>query len=168
MNARLPGFQVRPPDRPVAAHRPEVLLTGAALIRERERGTVEHLLVMPMGLVVLAASALSVKFAVEVLLAVPLHGSVALFVCGTALHLFAVTSLGGDFQHVPDHGEVDLRAKLRSTPPDIYVEVETVDIRVLEFHKADRIIGQATRAKDDFKHEVERRLLAQMEAVIAR
>jgi ABC-2 type transport system permease protein len=84
-----------------------VLLTGSALIRERERGTVEHLLVMPvtpfeimtskvwsMGLVVLAASALSVKLVVEGLLAVPLRGSVALFVCGTALHLFAITSLG--------------------------------------------------------------------------
>ncbi len=84
-----------------------VLLTGAALIRERERGTVEHLLVMPvtpfeimtskiwsMGLVVLAASALSVRFVVQGLLAVPLQGSVALFVCGAALHLFAVTSLG--------------------------------------------------------------------------
>ena len=84
-----------------------VLLTGAALIRERERGTVQHLLVMPvtpfeimtskvwsMGLVVLAASALSVKFVVATLMAVPLQGSVALFVCGTALHLFAVTSLG--------------------------------------------------------------------------
>jgi ABC-2 type transport system permease protein len=84
-----------------------VLLTGAALIRERERGTVEHLLVMPvtpfeimtskvwsMGLVVLVASALSVKFVVEGVLAVPLHGSIALFVCGTALYLFAATSLG--------------------------------------------------------------------------
>jgi ABC-2 type transport system permease protein len=84
-----------------------VLLTGAALIRERERGTVQHLLVMPvtpfeimtgkiwsMGLVVLAASALSVKLIVEALLAVPLQGSVALFVGGAALHLFAVTSLG--------------------------------------------------------------------------
>jgi len=84
-----------------------VLLTGAALIRERERGTVEHLLVMPvtpfeimtskiwsMGLVVLVVSALSVKFVVEGLLAVPLQGSVALFLCGAALHLFASTSLG--------------------------------------------------------------------------
>ncbi len=84
-----------------------VLLTGSALIRERERGTVEHLLVMPvtpfeimtskiwsMGLVVLVASAFSVKLVVEGLLAVPLRGSVPLFVCGTALHLFAVTSLG--------------------------------------------------------------------------
>src|SRR5262245_7558453 len=84
-----------------------VLLTGAALIRERERGTVEHLLVMPvtpfeimtskvwsMGLVVLVASALSVRLVVQGLLAVPIQGSVPLFVCGAALHLFAATSLG--------------------------------------------------------------------------
>ena len=84
-----------------------VLLTGSALIRERERGTVEHLLVMPvtpfeimtskvwsMGLVVLVASALSMTFVVQGVLAVPIQGSVALFLCGTALHLFAATSLG--------------------------------------------------------------------------
>jgi ABC-2 type transport system permease protein len=84
-----------------------VLLTGSALIRERERGTVEHLLVMPvtpaeimtskvwsMGLVVLVASALSMRFVVQGWLRVPIQGSVPLFVCGTALHLFAVTSLG--------------------------------------------------------------------------
>jgi ABC-2 type transport system permease protein len=84
-----------------------VLLTGSALIRERERGTVEHLLVMPvtpaeimtskvwsMGLVVLVASALSMRFVVQGWLGVPIQGSVPLFVCGTALHLFAVTSLG--------------------------------------------------------------------------
>jgi ABC-2 type transport system permease protein len=84
-----------------------VLLTGSALIRERERGTVEHLLVMPvtpaeimtskvwsMGLVVLVTSVLSMKFVVQGWLGVPIQGSVPLFVCGTALHLFAVTSLG--------------------------------------------------------------------------
>jgi ABC-2 type transport system permease protein len=84
-----------------------VLLTGAALIRERERGTVEHLLVMPvtpfeimtskvwsMAVVVLVTSALSMKFIVEGLLAVPIQGSVPLFLCGAALHLFAATSLG--------------------------------------------------------------------------
>ena len=84
-----------------------VLLTGSALIRERERGTVEHLLVMPvtpaeimtskvwsMGLVVLVTSALSMRFVVQGWLGVPIQGSVPLFVCGTALHLFAVTSLG--------------------------------------------------------------------------
>jgi ABC-2 type transport system permease protein len=84
-----------------------VLLTGSALIRERERGTVEHLLVMPvtpaeimtskvwsMGLVVLVASTLSMTFVVQGWLGVPIRGSIPLFVCGTALHLFAVTSLG--------------------------------------------------------------------------
>ncbi|HLN27959.1 MAG TPA: ABC transporter permease [Gemmataceae bacterium] len=84
-----------------------VLLTGAALIRERERGTVEHLLVMPvtpfeimtskiwsMGLVVLVASAVSLTIVVQGVLSVPVQGSVALFLCGAALHLFAATSLG--------------------------------------------------------------------------
>jgi ABC-2 type transport system permease protein len=84
-----------------------VLLTGAALIRERERGTVEHLLVMPvtpfeimtskvwsMGLVVLVASAISLNVVVRGTLSVPTQGSVVLFLCGAALHVFAVTSLG--------------------------------------------------------------------------
>lgn len=84
-----------------------VLLTGAALIRERERGTVEHLLVMPvtpfqimsskiwsMGLVVLIASAISMVAVVEGLLKVPIQGSRALFLCGASLHIVAATSLG--------------------------------------------------------------------------
>jgi ABC-2 type transport system permease protein len=84
-----------------------IVLTGAALIRERERGTIEHLLVMPvtpfeimmskvwsMGLVVLAACAFSLTFVVRGLLSVPIKGSVALFLCGAALHLFAATSMG--------------------------------------------------------------------------
>lgn len=84
-----------------------IILTGAALIREREHGTVEHLLVMPvtpfeimvskvwsMGLVVLVATALSLAFVVQGLLAVPIEGSVALFLVGAALHLFVTTSLG--------------------------------------------------------------------------
>ncbi len=84
-----------------------IVLTGAALIREREHGTVEHLLVMPvtpfeimagkvwaMGLVVLVASALSLVVVVRGLLSVPIEGSIALFVVGTAFHLFATTSMG--------------------------------------------------------------------------
>ncbi len=84
-----------------------VILTGAALIREREHGTIEHLLVMPvtpteimvgkiwaMGLVVWAACALSLAFVVQGLLAVPIEGSVLLFLAGAAAHLFATTSLG--------------------------------------------------------------------------
>ena len=56
-------------------------------------------------------------------------------------------------------------AKLRSTPPDIYVEIEATDIRLLEFHKVHQILDQATRAKDYFKRELERRLFAQKETV---
>lgn len=84
-----------------------IVLTGAALIREREHGTIEHLLVMPvtpfeimtskvwaMALVVLVACAFSLAFVVQGLLAVPIEGSIALFLAGTALHLFATTSMG--------------------------------------------------------------------------
>jgi ABC-2 type transport system permease protein len=84
-----------------------IILTGAALIREREHGTVEHLLVMPvtpfeimtskiwsMLLVVLVATSLSLVLIVEGLLAVPIEGSIPLFLAGTALHLFATTSMG--------------------------------------------------------------------------
>ncbi|ANA39689.1 hypothetical protein A2G06_04155 [Geobacter anodireducens] len=84
-----------------------IILTGAALLREREHGTVEHLLAMPvtpfeimtgkvwaMALVVLAATACSLLFVVQGLLKVPVEGSILLFLAGTALHLFATTSLG--------------------------------------------------------------------------
>jgi ABC-2 type transport system permease protein len=84
-----------------------IVLTGAALIREREHGTIEHLLVMPvtpleimiskvwaMALVVLVACAASLVFVVQGLLAVPIEGSIALFLAGAAMHLFATTSMG--------------------------------------------------------------------------
>ena len=84
-----------------------VILTGAALIREREHGTIEHLLVMPvtafeimvakmwsMGLVVLAASAFSLLFVVQGMLGVPTNGSSALFLAGAALDIVAMTCLG--------------------------------------------------------------------------
>jgi ABC-2 type transport system permease protein len=84
-----------------------IILTGAALIREREHGTIEHLLVMPvtpteimlakvwsMGLVVLCAAGGSLLLVVQGALQVPIEGSVLLFMAGTALHLFATTSMG--------------------------------------------------------------------------
>jgi len=84
-----------------------IVLTGAAFIRERERGTLEHLLVMPvtpleimtsklwsMALVVLLATGFSLHVVVQWLLGVPIEGSLLLFMAGTALHLFAATSLG--------------------------------------------------------------------------
>ncbi|MBY2956631.1 ABC transporter permease [Escherichia coli] len=84
-----------------------IILTGAALIREREHGTIEHLLVMPvtpaqimlskvwsMALVVLIASFLSLNLMVRGILGVPVEGSIALFFAGAALSLFATTSMG--------------------------------------------------------------------------
>jgi ABC-2 type transport system permease protein len=84
-----------------------IVLTGAAFMRERERGTVEHLLVLPVrpveimtskvwanGVVILVASALSVKLIIERLLDIPIAGSVPLFLLGTAIYLFSGTALG--------------------------------------------------------------------------
>ena len=84
-----------------------IILTGAALIRERENGTLEHLLVMPvtefeiiaskiwsMGVAVLVSATLSVVVVIKGMMHVPIGGSVVLFTCGLALHLFAVTSMG--------------------------------------------------------------------------
>ena len=84
-----------------------IILVGAAVIREREHGTIEHLLVMPitraeimtakvwsMGAVVLLASALSMIVVVRGLLGIPLQGAFALFLLGTALQLFATTAMG--------------------------------------------------------------------------
>ena len=83
-----------------------IVLTGAALIREREHGTIEHLLVMPvtpaeimlskvwsMGLVVLLAVALALVVVVQGVLKVPIEGSIPLFLGGAALHLFATNSM---------------------------------------------------------------------------
>lgn len=84
-----------------------IILTGAALIRERESGTLEHLLVLPvrpfeiimskiwsMLAAVLTASLLSLLLIINGALNVPIEGSILLFAVGIALHLFAVTSLG--------------------------------------------------------------------------
>ena len=84
-----------------------IILTGAALIREREHGTIEHLLVMPvtpgeimlakvwsMGLVVLVAAMAALVLVVQGALHIPVQGSVALFAVVVALHLFAATSMG--------------------------------------------------------------------------
>ncbi|SFU21869.1 ABC transporter permease [Sedimentitalea nanhaiensis] len=84
-----------------------ILLTGAALIREREHGTIEHLLVMPVtpseimvakiwanGLVIVIAAILSLWIVVQTVLAVPIAGSITLFVSGAVLYLVSVTGLG--------------------------------------------------------------------------
>ncbi|OAI10324.1 hypothetical protein A1359_16880 [Methylomonas lenta] len=84
-----------------------IVLTGAALIREREHGTIEHLLVMPlnpfeimlakvwsMAVIVILVATASIIFVVEGWLEVPLQGSLLLFVTSMSLYLFATTSLG--------------------------------------------------------------------------
>jgi ABC-2 type transport system permease protein len=84
-----------------------VILTGAALIREREHGTIEHLLAMPVtptdimlakiwanGLVILLAALVSMKVIVELLLGIPIAGSLVLFVAGAVIYAFSVTALG--------------------------------------------------------------------------
>lgn len=84
-----------------------IVLSGAALIREREHGTIEHLLVMPLvpleimlakiwanGLVILVAATLSLWLIVETLLEVPVAGSRTLFLLGTVLYLFFSTAFG--------------------------------------------------------------------------
>jgi ABC-2 type transport system permease protein len=84
-----------------------VVLTGAAVIREREHGTLEHLLVMPLtafeiamakvwanGLVILIATGASLLLVVRWALDVPFAGSVVLWFSGVVLYLFFATALG--------------------------------------------------------------------------
>ena len=84
-----------------------MLLAGAAVIRERERGTIEHLLVMPVtapelmmskilanGVVIMISAMLSLWFVVHLSIGVPLNGSLLLYAVGLAVFLFAVSSLG--------------------------------------------------------------------------
>ncbi|TCO69447.1 ABC transporter permease [Rhodovulum euryhalinum] len=84
-----------------------IILTGAALLREREHGTIEHLLVMPLraveialakvwanGLIILVAFTLSVLVVVEGLMQVPIAGSHLLLIAGTTVYLFAAAAIG--------------------------------------------------------------------------
>jgi ABC-2 type transport system permease protein len=84
-----------------------ILLCGAAVIREREHGTMDHLLTLPLspveiastkvlanGFVILTAAAFSLYMIVRGLLAVPIAGSIPLFLCGAALYLFYALAVG--------------------------------------------------------------------------
>lgn len=84
-----------------------IVLTGAALLREREHGTIEHLLVMPLnafqialakvwanGLVILVAFTASLILVAEGLLDVPVAGSKWLLLGGTTVYLFAAAAIG--------------------------------------------------------------------------
>ncbi|WP_018150755.1 ABC transporter permease [Leeia oryzae] len=84
-----------------------IILVGAAFIREREHGTIEHLLVMPLtpfeimmakiwanGLVVLLGVTFALTMVVEHVLKVPIAGSLLLFLACAACYLFAAASIG--------------------------------------------------------------------------
>jgi ABC-2 type transport system permease protein len=84
-----------------------IILAGAALIREREHGTMDHLLVMPVtpfeiamakvwanGLVITVAVGLSLYGVVRALLGVPIAGSIPLFMIGVMIYLFFATAIG--------------------------------------------------------------------------
>ncbi|MCL6609704.1 MAG: ABC transporter permease, partial [Geminicoccaceae bacterium] len=84
-----------------------IVLAGAAVIREREHGTLEHLLTLPLGpfevvaakvwangLLVLAAALFSLQAVVRGVLGVPIAGSLPLFALGAGIYLLAVTALG--------------------------------------------------------------------------
>jgi ABC-2 type transport system permease protein len=84
-----------------------IILAGAAIVREREHGTMDHLLVMPVtpfeiamskiwanGLVITIAAGLSLSIVVRGFLGVPIAGSIPLFMFGVALYLFFATAVG--------------------------------------------------------------------------
>jgi ABC-2 type transport system permease protein len=84
-----------------------IFLTGAAVLREREHGNLEHLLVMPLrpfelmfakiwanGLAVVVAAMASLFLVVKFAIGVPITGSILLFLFGLCVYLFSVTALG--------------------------------------------------------------------------
>lgn len=84
-----------------------LLLTGAAVMRERERGTLEHLLVMPVhaveimlakilsnGGIILCLSVVSLLAVLQGLLGMRVAGSLLLFFAATAIYLFFAAALG--------------------------------------------------------------------------
>lgn len=84
-----------------------ILLSAASLVREREHGTIEHLMVMPLTsfeimiskilsvcIIVLLGVCFSIFFVVEAFLEIPISGSIPLYLFSTFLVLFATTSMG--------------------------------------------------------------------------
>jgi ABC-2 type transport system permease protein len=84
-----------------------IILAGAAIVREREHGTMDHLLAMPVtpfeiamakiwanGLIVAVSVALSLNLVVRGILGVPVNGSISLFLLGVCIYLFFATAVG--------------------------------------------------------------------------
>ena len=84
-----------------------IIMSGAAVIREREHGTMDHLLAMPLtpfeialskvwanGLVITVAVGLSLYVVVRAILQIPIAGSIPLFMFGVVIYLFFATAIG--------------------------------------------------------------------------
>jgi ABC-2 type transport system permease protein len=84
-----------------------IILAGAAVVREREHGTMDHLLVMPLtpfeialskvwanGLVIAVAVGLSLYLVMRMMLGIPVAGSIPLFMLGVVIYLFFATAIG--------------------------------------------------------------------------
>ncbi|WP_414473899.1 ABC transporter permease [Microvirga sp. M2] len=84
-----------------------IILAGAAIVREREHGTLDHLLVMPLtpfeiamskiwanGFIIIAAAGFSLYVVIEGVLRVPIAGSIPLFLVGVAFYLFFASTIG--------------------------------------------------------------------------
>jgi ABC-2 type transport system permease protein len=84
-----------------------IIMSGAAIIREREHGTMDHLLAMPLtpfeiamakvwanGLVITLAVGLSLYIVVRTILSIPIAGSIPLFMVGVVIYLFFATAVG--------------------------------------------------------------------------
>jgi ABC-2 type transport system permease protein len=84
-----------------------IILCGAAIVREREHGTMDHLLVMPLtpfeiamskvwanGLVIAVAVGLCLYIVVRMMLGIPIAGSIPLFMVGVVIYLFFATAIG--------------------------------------------------------------------------
>jgi ABC-2 type transport system permease protein len=84
-----------------------IILAGAAIVREREHGTMDHLLVMPLtpfeiamskvwanGLVIALAVGLCLYVVVRAMLGIPIAGSIPLFMVGVVIYLFFASAIG--------------------------------------------------------------------------
>src|SRR5579863_2113495 len=84
-----------------------IIMSGAAVIREREHGTMDHLLAMPLtpfeialskiwanGLVITVAVGFSLYVVVRTVLGIPIIGSIPLFMVGVVIYLFFATAIG--------------------------------------------------------------------------
>ncbi len=84
-----------------------IVLPAAAMVREKERGTVEQLLVSPlspfqimfpkvvsMTAVILAGALFSILFILQGMFHIPIKGSLTLFFAVTALYVFTTAGLG--------------------------------------------------------------------------